>query len=74
MSDIPSGPQRDFLGRAIDPLGRESDAPRWGGGPGAGSARPVHTEVEVYPLAQPNEALERLRAASIQGAAVLVVD
>lgn len=34
---------------------------------------PVHTEVEVFPLAQANEALAGLRAGKIRGAAVLAV-
>ncbi|MGE5217454.1 MAG: zinc-dependent alcohol dehydrogenase family protein [Chloroflexota bacterium] len=33
---------------------------------------PVRTEVQTFPLAQANEALSRLRAGQIQGAAVLV--
>jgi propanol-preferring alcohol dehydrogenase len=35
---------------------------------------PVRTEVEVFPLAAANEALERLRAGRLTGAAVLVPD
>ena len=34
---------------------------------------PLHTEVEVFPLGQANEALERLRAGKIEGAAVLSI-
>jgi propanol-preferring alcohol dehydrogenase len=34
---------------------------------------PVKTEVEIFPLKQANEALDRLRRGQIQGAAVLVV-
>jgi propanol-preferring alcohol dehydrogenase len=34
---------------------------------------PVRTEVEAFPLARANEALDRLRAGRIRGAAVLVV-
>jgi alcohol dehydrogenase, propanol-preferring len=33
---------------------------------------PVRTEVEVFPLADANVALERLRAGQVRGAAVLV--
>jgi propanol-preferring alcohol dehydrogenase len=33
---------------------------------------PVRTETEVLPLAQANEALDRLRAGRLRGAAVLV--
>jgi propanol-preferring alcohol dehydrogenase len=35
---------------------------------------PVRTEVELFPLEDANEALERLRRGAIRGAAVLVVD
>jgi propanol-preferring alcohol dehydrogenase len=34
---------------------------------------PVHTEVEVFPLEEANEALDRLRAGGVRGAAVLQV-
>jgi len=34
---------------------------------------PVRVEVETFPLAEANEALDRLRAGRIHGAAVLVV-
>ena len=34
---------------------------------------PVRTEVETYPLEQANEALDRLRAGRVRGAAVLAV-
>jgi len=34
---------------------------------------PVRTEVETFPLEQANEALNRLRAGKIHGAAVLVM-
>ncbi|HVO91866.1 MAG TPA: zinc-dependent alcohol dehydrogenase family protein [Terriglobales bacterium] len=34
---------------------------------------PVHTEVETFPLEEANEALDRLRAGKIHGAAVLVI-
>jgi propanol-preferring alcohol dehydrogenase len=37
-------------------------------------AVPVRTEVEAFPLEQANEALERLRAGQIRGAAVLRVE
>jgi propanol-preferring alcohol dehydrogenase len=33
---------------------------------------PVRTEVETFPLAEANEALDRLRAGRIRGAAVLL--
>ena len=35
---------------------------------------PVRTEIETFSLAEANEALTRLRAGSIRGAAVLVID
>ncbi|HKP91812.1 MAG TPA: zinc-dependent alcohol dehydrogenase family protein [Thermoleophilaceae bacterium] len=35
---------------------------------------PVRTEVEPYPLERANEALDRLRAGGVRGAAVLVMD
>jgi len=35
---------------------------------------PVRTEVQIFPLAAANEALERLRRGKIQGAAVLVME
>jgi propanol-preferring alcohol dehydrogenase len=34
---------------------------------------PVRTEVETFPLAAANEALDRLRAGRVRGAAVLIV-
>ncbi len=34
---------------------------------------PVRTEIEVFPLAEANEALDRLRAGRIRGSAVLAV-
>ncbi|HVH63373.1 MAG TPA: zinc-dependent alcohol dehydrogenase family protein [Candidatus Dormibacteraeota bacterium] len=34
---------------------------------------PIHTEVEMFPLAQANEALSRLRAGDVRGAAVLEI-
>ena len=34
---------------------------------------PVRTEIEVFPLEQANEALDRLRAGRIRGAAVLAI-
>jgi propanol-preferring alcohol dehydrogenase len=35
---------------------------------------PVRTEIELYPLERANEALERLRAGSVRGAAVLRIE
>jgi propanol-preferring alcohol dehydrogenase len=71
MSDIPSFPYELLWGervvRSVTNLTRRDGeeflalAPRI----------PVRTEVEVFPLEQANEALERLRAGRIRGAAVL---
>jgi len=73
MSDIPSFPYEILWGervvRSVANLTREDgveflrEAPRV----------PVRTEVEVFPLAEANEALDRLRAGRIYGAAVLQV-
>ena len=74
MSDIPSFPYELLWGervvRSVANLTRRDGeeflelAPRV----------PVRTSVEPFALADANEALERLRAGSIRGAAVLVVD
>jgi propanol-preferring alcohol dehydrogenase len=37
-------------------------------------AVPVRTEIELYPLEEANQALERLRSGDVRGAAVLTVD
>jgi propanol-preferring alcohol dehydrogenase len=73
MSDIPSFPYELLWGeravRSVANLTRRDGeeflalAPRV----------PVRTEVEVFPLARANEALDRLRAGEIRGAAVLSV-
>ena len=72
MSDIPSMPYELLWGervlRSVANLTRAdaeeflSIAPRV----------PVRTEVETFPLEQANEALDRLRAGSLRGSAVLV--
>jgi len=74
MSDIPSFPYDLLWGervlRSVANLTRRDGeeflalAPRV----------PVRTEVEEFPLERANEALERLRAGEIRGAAVLVLD
>jgi propanol-preferring alcohol dehydrogenase len=74
MSDIPSFPYRilweERVVRSVANLTRRDAeeflalAPRV----------PVRTEIEAYPLAGANEALDRLRAGRVRGAAVLVVD
>jgi len=73
MSDIPSFPYRilweERVVRSVANLTRRDGeqflalAPRV----------PVRTEVEAFPLAAANDALDRLRAGRIRGAAVLVV-
>jgi alcohol dehydrogenase, propanol-preferring len=73
MSDIPSFPYDLLWGervlRSVANLTRRDGeeflalAPRV----------PVRTEVETYPLEQANEALDRLRAGEVRGAAVLAV-
>jgi propanol-preferring alcohol dehydrogenase len=73
MSDIPSFPYHILWGertvRSVANLTRQNGeeflalAPRI----------PVRTEVQTFPLAQANEALEDLRTGRIKGAAVLVV-
>src|ERR671923_863492 len=73
MTDVPSFPYELLWGervlRSVANLTRQDGeeflalAPRV----------PVRTEVETYPLEQANEALERLRAGRIRGAAVLTV-
>jgi propanol-preferring alcohol dehydrogenase len=74
MSDIPSFPYSILWGerilRSVANLTRRAGeeflalAPRI----------PVRTEVEVFALEQVNEALDRLRAGRVRGAAVVVVD
>jgi alcohol dehydrogenase, propanol-preferring len=73
MSDIPSFPYRELWGervlRSVANLTRRDGeeflalAPRV----------PVRTEVEAFPLAAANEALDRLRAGRVRGAAALLV-
>jgi propanol-preferring alcohol dehydrogenase len=74
MSDIPSFPYRilweERVVRSVANLTRKDGeeflalAPRV----------PVRTEVETFPLATANEALDRLRSGRVRGAAVLVVE
>jgi propanol-preferring alcohol dehydrogenase len=74
MSDIPSFPYRDLWGeRALcsvanltrgDGVNFLKIAPRV----------PIRTETEIFPLAEANEALTRLRAGQLTGAAVLVME
>jgi propanol-preferring alcohol dehydrogenase len=74
MSDIPSFPYELLWGervvRSVANLARTDGeeflalAPRIG----------VRTEIEAFPLARANEALDRVRAGDVRGAAVLVLD
>jgi propanol-preferring alcohol dehydrogenase len=74
MSDIPSFPYRilweERIVRSVANLTRRDGeefldlAPRV----------PVRTEIETFPLRAANEALARIRAGPLRGAAVLVVD
>jgi propanol-preferring alcohol dehydrogenase len=72
MSDIPSFPYRILWGervvRSVANLTRRDAEEFLALAPKV----PIRTETEVLPLAQANEALERLRAGRLRGAAVLV--
>jgi propanol-preferring alcohol dehydrogenase len=71
MSDIPAFPYELLWGervvRSVANLTREDGARFLALAPRI----PVRTEVEIFPLEQANEALDRLRAGRITGAAVL---
>jgi len=73
MSDIPSFPYRllweERLIRSVANLTRQDGDEFLSLAPEV----PVRTEVQLFPLEQANEALARLRAGEIQGAAVLVM-
>jgi propanol-preferring alcohol dehydrogenase len=73
MSDIPSFPYELLWGeravRAVANLTRRDGEEFLALAPQV----PVRTEVELYPLEQANEALDRLRAGKVRGAAVLSV-
>ena len=73
MSDIPSFPYELLWGeravRSVANLTRRDGEELLALAPRAG----VRTEVEAFPLEQANEALARLRAGEIRGAAVLAV-
>src|SRR5262249_9405896 len=72
MSDIPSFPYHLLWGervvRSVANLTRRDGDEFLGLAPKV----PVRTEVEVFPLFQANEALQRLRKGQIRGAAVLL--
>jgi propanol-preferring alcohol dehydrogenase len=74
MSDIPSFPYELLWGervlRSVANLTRE-DGDRF---MRLAPEIPVRTEVEPYPLERAGEALDRLRAGRVRGAAVLVMD
>ncbi len=74
MSDIPSFPYEILWGERI--LRSVANLTRQDGDEFLALAPqvPIKTEVEIFPLAQANEALSRLRSGKIQGAAVLVMD
>ncbi len=73
MSDIPSFPYELLWGerqiRSVANLTRKDAHEFLALAPQA----PVRTEIETFPLESANEALERLRAGKVRGAAVLVV-
>ena len=72
MSDIPSFPYEllweERVLRSVANLTREDGEEFLAVAP----AVPVRTEVEAHPLAEANEAIERLRSGAVRGAAVLV--
>jgi alcohol dehydrogenase, propanol-preferring len=74
MSDIPSFPYDDLWGerviRSVANLTRRDGQEFLALAPQV----PVQTEVELFPLEQANEALERLRSGRIRGAAVLTME
>jgi propanol-preferring alcohol dehydrogenase len=72
LSDIPSFPYELLWGermiRSVANLTRQDGDEFLALAPGI----PVHTEVETFPLEQANDALDRLRAGDVRGAAVVV--
>jgi alcohol dehydrogenase, propanol-preferring len=74
MSDIPSFPYEllweERMVRSVANLTRQDGAEFLALAPEI----PVRTEVEVFPLEQANEALERLRSGALKGSAVLNID
>jgi alcohol dehydrogenase, propanol-preferring len=73
MSDIPAFPYELLWGERV--LGSVANLTRRDGEEFIALAPriPVRTEVEVYPLADANQALEAIRSGSLRGAAVLRV-
>jgi len=74
MSDIPSFPYEELWGERV--IRSVANLTRLDGQEFLALAPrvPVHTEVEMFPLEQANEALERLRSGAIRGAAVLMIE
>jgi propanol-preferring alcohol dehydrogenase len=74
MTDIPSFPYQLLWGerilRSVANLTRQDGLELLQLAPTV----PVRTEMNLFPLEQANEALERLRSGHIQGAAVLVIN
>jgi len=74
MSDIPGFPYRDLWGEraicSVANLTRRDGAEFLKIAPRV----PIRTETETFPLAKANEALTRLRAGRLSGAAVLVME
>ncbi len=74
MSDIPAFPYDILWGeravRSVANLTRQDGEELLAAAPAAG----VHPTVELFPLAEANTALDRLRGGQIEGAAVLVMD
>jgi propanol-preferring alcohol dehydrogenase len=72
MSDIPSFPYELLWGErsllSVANLTRQDGEEFLALAPSV----PVRTEVETYPLADANDALDRLRRGALRGAAVLV--
>jgi len=72
MSDIPSFPYRNLweerVIRSVANLTRQDGEELLQSAPQV----PVKVETQIFPLAQANEALERLRIGQIEGAAVLI--
>ncbi len=74
MSDIPAFPYRDLWGERV--LRSVANLTRADGESFLRVAEqiPLRVEVQPYPLAEANRALDDLRAGRVRGAAVLVVD
>jgi alcohol dehydrogenase, propanol-preferring len=73
MSDIPAFPYEQLWGERT--LGSVANLTREDGKELMALAPqvPIHTEVELYPLAEANEALDAIRSGNLRGAAVLQI-